>query len=154
MSASWRGQTHFPRTVHLKILGNVDASKGGILQVDFVAYDVDNHLALYSLIATYGKNLAVNLLTATGATLVPVALGAIPAADFVGPDYGAARTQGAVAPNWRAGGLRLTIPDLRIAFPETRCYQLELRVYKRTVVNCDHNYTPNKLSFYSFTVVV
>ena len=133
---------------------NVDASKGGVLEVDFVAYDVDRHLAYYSLIATYGKNLAVNLLTAAGATLTPVALGATPAAEFTGPDYGAAKAQGAPAPNWRAGGLRLTIPDLRNAFPETCCYQLELRVYKRTVVSCDHNYTPNRLSFYSLTVVV
>jgi hypothetical protein len=133
---------------------NVNAAQGGTLEVDFVAYDVDQHLAYYSLIATYGKNLAVNLLTAPGATLTPVALGAIPAADFIGPDYGAARTQGAAAPDWRAGGLRLTIPDLRNAFPETCCYQLELRVYKRTVVGCDHDYTPNKLSFYSLTVVV
>jgi hypothetical protein len=133
---------------------NVNASSGGTLDVDFVAYDVDSHLAEYSLIATYGKNLAVNLLTTAGATLTPVALGTIPAADFQGPDYGAARVQGAVSPHWRAGGLRLSIPDLRNAFPETCCYQLELRVYKRSVVSCDHNYTPSKLSFYSLTVVV
>lgn len=133
---------------------NVNASAGGVLEVDFVAYDVDSHLAYYSLIATYGKNLAVNLLSVPGATLTPVALGAVPAADFTGSDYGAARLQGATAPSWRAGGLRLTIPDLRHAFPETCCYQLELRVYKRTVVSCDYNYTPWKLSFYSLTVVV
>jgi len=133
---------------------NIDARNGGSLVVDFVAYDVDQHLAYYDLRATYGKNMAKNLLTAPGATLTPVGLGAIPAADFVGSDYGAARGQGATAPNWRAGGLRLTMPDLRNAFPETCCYQLELRVYKRTVVNCDHNYTPSKLSFYSLTVVV
>jgi hypothetical protein len=133
---------------------NVDATHGGVLEVDFVAYDVDSHLAYYSLIATYGKNLAVNLLTAAGATLTPVALGTTPAADFVGPNYGAARTQGAAAPHWRAGGLRLTIPDLRHAFPETCCYQLELRVYKRTVVSCDYDFTPWKLSYYSLTVVV
>jgi hypothetical protein len=133
---------------------NVDATSGGILEVDFVAYDVDQHLAYYSLVATYGKNLSVNLLTAPGATLLPVALGAIPAADFVGPNYGAARAQGAAAPNWQAGGLRLIIPDLRDAFPETCCYQIELRVYKRTVVSCNYDYTPWKLSFYSLTVVV
>jgi hypothetical protein len=133
---------------------NINASDGGTLEIDFVAYDVDSHLAFYSLIATYGKNLAVNLLSAPGATLTPVALGAIPAADFVGPNYGAARIQGAASPSWRAGGLRLTIPDLGNAFPETCCYQIELRVYKRTIVSCDHNYTPNKLSFYSLTVVV
>jgi hypothetical protein len=133
---------------------NIDASAGGSLDVDFVAYDVDSHLALYALVATYGKNLAVNLLGAPGATLTPVALGAIPAADFPGPDYGAARTQGATAPAWRGGGLRLHIPDLRAAFPETCCYQLELRVYKRSVVSCNYDFTPWKLSYYSLTVVV
>lgn len=133
---------------------NVDATKGGLLEVDFVAYDADQHLAWYSLIATYGENLAVDLLSATGASLTPVALGAIPAADHVGPDYGEAQAQGTPAPHWRAGGLRLTIPDLRNAFPETCCYQLELRVYKRTIVNCDYDYTPNKLTYYSLTVVV
>ncbi len=133
---------------------NVNAAEGGVLEVDFVAYDIDRHLAFYTLIATYGKNLAVNLLTATGATLTPVALGAIPAADYVGPDYGAALGQGATSPHWRAGGLRLTIPDLRNAFPETCCYQIELRVYKRTVVSCDDDYYPRKLSYYSLTVVV
>ncbi len=133
---------------------NIDASGGGVLEVDFVAYDVDRHLAFYSLVATYGEDLAVNLLTAPGATLTPVALGAIPAADFRGPDYGAAQAQGAAAPLWRAGGLRLTVPDLRDAFPETCCYQLELRVYKRTIVGCDYDYTPQKLTYYSLTVVV
>ena len=82
------------------------------------------------------------------------AAGSIPAADFAGPDYGAALVQGAASPHWRAGGLRLHIPDLRNAFPETCCYQLELRVYTRGVVSCDHNYTPSKLSYYSLTVVV
>jgi hypothetical protein len=133
---------------------NVNATDGGTLTVDFVAYDEDFHLGYYSLIATYGKNLAVNLLAIPGATLSPLALGAIPAADFVGPNYGAARGQGAPSPRWRAGGLRLTVPDLRDAFPETCCYQLELRVYKRTVVSCNHNYTPAELSYYSLTVVV
>ena len=132
---------------------NVNAKEGGVLTVDFVAYDEDAHLAYYSLIATYGKNHAVNLLGVPH-SLTPVALGAIPAADFVGPDYGAALGQGAASPKWSGGGLRLTIPDLRNAFPETCCYQLELRVYKRTVVNCDHDFTPAKLSFYSLTVVV
>jgi hypothetical protein len=133
---------------------NVDAKSGGTLQVDFVAYDVDSHLAYYSLIATYGKNLAVDLLGVSGATLTPVMLGTIPAADFVGPDYGVALGQGALSPSWRAGGLRLTIPDLREAFPETCCYQLELRVYKRTIVSCDYDFEPSDLSYYSLTVVV
>ena len=45
-------------------------------------------------------------------------------------------------------------PDLRDAFPETCCYQIELWAYKRTVVNCDYGYWPRKHSFYSLTVVV
>ena len=133
---------------------NVDASEGGALEVDFVAYDEDRHLAQYSLIATYGKNLAVDLLAVPGATLTPLALPGIPAADEVGPTYPAALAQGAASPHWRGGGLRLTIPDARLAFPETCCYQLELRVYKRTVVSCNYNLTPSELSFYSFTVAV
>ncbi len=64
------------------------------------------------------------------------------------------RTQGAAAPYWRGGGLRLRIPNLRGAFPQTCCYQLELRVYKRSVASCNYNYTPSKLSFYSLAVVV
>ena len=88
-----------------------------------------------------------------GATLTPVALGAIPAADFTAR-LRRRETQGAAAPHWRAGGLRLTVPDLRDAFPETCCYQIELRVYKRTIVSCNHDYTPKKLSYYSLTVVV
>lgn len=135
---------------------NVDASDGGSLEIDFVAYDVDEHLAFYSLIATYGKNLAVNLLSAPGATLTPVALGTVPAAEYVGPDYAAVRSAPTFAPgpHWRAGGLRLTIPDARSAFPETCCYQIELRVYKRPVVSCSHNFSLSKLSYYSLTVVV
>ena len=133
---------------------NIDASKGGVLEIDFIAYDVDEHLAYYSLIATYGEDLAVDLLGAAGATVTPVPLLGVPAADFEGPSYGAALGQGAASPNWRAGGLRLTVPDLRNAFPVTCCYQLELRVYKRTVVSCDYDYTPNKLTYYSLTVVV
>ncbi|HEX6738107.1 MAG TPA: hypothetical protein VF310_07550, partial [Vicinamibacteria bacterium] len=63
--------------------------------------------------------------------------------------------QGAAAPIWRGGMLRLTIPDARQAFPETCCYQLELRAYKRTIVSCDHSFLPHSnLSEYSFTVVV
>ncbi|MBF6594536.1 MAG: carboxypeptidase regulatory-like domain-containing protein [Thermaceae bacterium] len=143
---------------------NVQIGAGSALDIDFTAYDVDGHLALYSLIATYGKNLAVDVLDELqkciagghAASLTSVALGVIPAADFSGPDYGVARTQGAAAPIWHGGGLRLHIPSecIHKIFPETCCYQLELRVYKRTIVGCDYYYTPNKLVFYSFTVVV
>jgi hypothetical protein len=135
---------------------NVDARAGGPLEIDFVAHDVDGHLAYYSLIATYGKNLAVDLLTLPGATLTPIGLGATPPADYVGPDYAAVRSapSSAPGPHWFGGGMRLSIPDARNAFPETCCYQIELRSYKRSVVSCDHSFSLRKLSYYSLTVVV
>jgi hypothetical protein len=133
---------------------NTNASGGGSLEIDFVAFDVDKHLAYYSLVATYGKNLGVNLLAVAGATLTAIPLGSIPPADSVGPDYGTALGQSAVSPYWRGGGLRLTVPDIRRAFPETCCYKVELDVRKRTVVDCNHDYLPRKTSFYTLTVVI
>lgn len=136
---------------------NVDAREGGALDIDFIAHDPDGHLAYYSLQATYGNNLAVNLLAAPGATLTPAPpVGAVPSAAQVGPSYGDALTlpQTAVAPTWAGGSIRLHIPDLRTAFPETCCYQLELRAYKRTIANCDGNAAHHNLSEYSLTVIV
>ena len=52
------------------------------------------------------------------------------------------------------GSLRLHIPDLRNAFPETCCYQLELRAYKRTIVSCYDGAGHNNLSEYSLTVII
>ncbi|HVE82069.1 MAG TPA: carboxypeptidase-like regulatory domain-containing protein, partial [Myxococcales bacterium] len=133
----------------------VDATKGGPLDIDFYAHDPDGHLGVYSLIATYDVNLAINLLGLAGATLVPgPASGGIPSALQVGPDYGAARVQGAASPVWAGGVVTLHIPDLRQAFPESCAYQLELRGYKRTISGCDHNLSHNNLSEYSFTVKV
>jgi hypothetical protein len=60
--------------------------------------------------------------------------------------------QGATRPHWAGGCIRLTIPDLKKAFPKTCCYQLELRAYKRTIVSCYTGY--DNLSEYSFMVVV
>ena len=135
---------------------NIDAKNGGVLEIDFIAYDVDGHLAEYDLAATYGKNLSVNLLglLASGATLTGVAIGAVPAAVQVGPTYPVALGQGATAPVWSGGGLRLHVPDLRLAFPETCCYQIELHVYKRTIADCDGNWPHRAFSFYSLTVAV
>ena len=135
---------------------DVDATKGGTLEIDFLAHDPDGHLAYFNLRATYGENLAINLLSAPGATLAPgPATGPVPPAVQVGPTYAAARGQGASAPTWHGGTLRLTVPDLRNAFPQTCCYQLELRAYKRTIVNCNHTFLPHSnLSELSFTVTV
>jgi hypothetical protein len=98
-----------------------------MLEIDFMAHDPDGHLTAYSLRATYAENLAVNLLNRPSSTLTPLT------AAQVGPTYGEALEQGATAPTWHGGTIRLTV-DLSEAFPEPCCYQLELRAWKRTVV--------------------
>lgn len=140
--------------------GNVPITTTDTLQVDFFAYDPDGHLAEYTLIATYGENLYRDLL-ALGGTLTPLVSPPppVPAAVQLGPTYADARSAnppplgGAAAPIWRGGALRLRV-SAPLAFPETCCYQLELRAYKRTIVNCDHNLAHANLSEYSFMIVV
>jgi hypothetical protein len=77
---------------------NVQAHAGQSLDIEFVTHDPDGHLAEYSLIATYGKNLFVNLLSVSGAslTLAPsVVVPGVPnALPTVGPDYPCARALG------------------------------------------------------------
>jgi hypothetical protein len=136
-------------------------SKGEItgdagLEVDFVAYDQDAHLYQYTLIVTFDKNQSIDLLnpiSAPGVTVTPKALGSIPAADYTGHTYEAAKAQGATAPVWRGGGMTLSIPKLRDVFKKTCCYQLELRVFKRSIVSCS-GYIPRVLSFYTLMVEV
>jgi hypothetical protein len=152
--------------VSVRINGNpagacatVDASGGGSLEIDFVAYDPDGHLAYYTLQALYGASLVVDLLSAPGASLsAGPAFGPVPSAGSqVGPDYGAAlsASQGAVSPTWRGGVITLTIPDLRNAFPETCCYTLQLYAHKRTVVSCDDSFWGQyNVSDFSLTVIV
>ncbi|HEX3141300.1 MAG TPA: hypothetical protein VHQ87_14665, partial [Rhizobacter sp.] len=132
---------------------------GDVLEVDFIAYDAQGHLAFYDLIATYGENLARNLIVLGGgaAALSPLPGGAppVPAATQVGPDYVTARSapQNAAAPFWAGGAMRLSILA-SVAFPETCCYQLELRAYKRTIVGCQANFAHRNLSERSFQVTV
>jgi hypothetical protein len=85
-------------------------------------------------------------------TLSGIALPGAPAAAQVGPGYQAARLAGAVAPHWAGGGLRLEVPA-HVAFPMTCCYQLELRAWKRTIVDCSAPPHQN-LSEYSFMIAV
>jgi hypothetical protein len=120
---------------------------GGTLEIDFEAHDPDGHLASYSLQATYGSNLARDLLAQPSASLTPLA------ADYVGPTYGQALGQGASAPTWHGGTMRLTV-DLAQAFPIPCCYQLELRAWKRTVVSCDGSFAHWNLSEYTIGVGV
>lgn len=129
------------------------------LQVDFMANDPQGHLAYYTLVATYGENLMVDLLNLAGATLTPLNGAPVLPAEQVGPTYAAARSVplpgvSAVAPFWRGGAIRLRVPA-HLAFPVTCCYQLELFAHKRTIVNCDHSlWGHTNLSEYSFMIVV
>lgn len=139
--------------VTLGACGKATLVAGDVLEVDFVAHDAQGHLAFYDLIATYGENAAVPLLALAGATLSPLPGGAppVPAAAQVGPTYPAARGQGAAAPTWVGGAIRLSV-SAQLAFPDPCCYQLELRAYKRTIVNCNQNFVHRNLSERSFQV--
>jgi len=129
---------------------NVQASPGSPLVIDFYAYDPDEHLAQYSLIATYGENRFRDLISLAD-SITPLGGLGVPIAAQVGPDYAAALIDGATSPSWAGGGMRLTINDSSLAFPEPCCYQLELRASKRTIVGCTGGPHAN-LSEYSFGV--
>jgi hypothetical protein len=129
---------------------------GDILQIDFYAHDPDGHLAYYELYATYGDSLTTPVLGAAGVALTPGApYLLIPPAAQVGPDYSTARAaQGAVAPIWNGGTVRLQVPAANV-FPQTCCYQLVLRAFKRTIVGCYDGLDGHQnLSEYSFLVIV
>lgn len=123
--------------VNGSLVGTCDtvSATGGVLEIDFSVTDSEGHLAFYSLHSEYGLNSSENLLApAKGGVLTPLN----PNVE-VGPRYGDALTQGAIQPHWRGGRMRLTI-NLDEAFPVRCCYQLVLRAYKRTIVNCNANY--------------
>jgi hypothetical protein len=139
---------------HVAACGTVPIGEHDLLQVDFFAYDPEGHLARYTLQDTYRENLAINLLTLAGASLTPLGGAPVPAAAQVGPNYFAARLAGAAAPTWNGGAIRLQVPAAA-AFPETCCYQLELRAHKRTVANCNYSdWNHTNYSEYSFMIVV
>jgi hypothetical protein len=134
--------------------GQVQVGRGDVLEVDFIAYDAQGHLASFDLIATFGENESVPLTALGGAAaLSPLPGAPVPAAAQVGPDYAGARSQGATGPSWAGGAMRFSLPALQ-AFERTCCYQLELRAYKRTIVNCQENFAHRNLSERSFLVMV
>jgi hypothetical protein len=132
--------------IDIAACGNEKIQEGDTLRIDFVAHDPAGHLSYYTLRAIYRENLAVDLLS-LGAP-VPLGGGPVPAAAQVGPNYGTpqpgyplpstALNQGAVAPVWQGGAMRLEVPAMS-AFPETCCYQLELIAHKRTIVDCSYS---------------
>ena len=122
----------------------VDAE--GTLEIDFLVHDPDGHLAYYTLHALWGENNSRSLLNPV---LVPSGtLTRLPGTAQVGPTYGHARSgvpgsenhPAAVAPTWHGGRMRLTVTNIREAFPEPCCYLLDLRAYKRTIVNCNEDF--------------
>lgn len=123
--------------------------------IDFVASDPDYYLAYYTMQVVYGASLVIDLL-GLGGTLAPspIAPPYAPAAAQVGPDYGSALSQGASAPWWSGGAIRLTV-DAAAAFPETCAYDVQLYVHKRTIDGgCDHSlWSQYNLSELSFTIV-
>jgi len=128
--------------------GVVDATTG-TLEIVFDATDPDNHLHAFSLRAHWGENLAHNLLSLPSASLSKEGTTL-----FLGPNYTAARADGAPRPHWGGGRYRLTV-DMAEAFPEPCCYLLRLRAWKRTIVGCQHDdYDHSNRSEYTLGVGV
>ena len=132
-------------TTDVQACANVPLRTGDQLQIDLAAHDPDGHLAFYTLEVLYGNNLGFYIIDSSGNMLpgttlaVGGATGIFPAADYVGPTYRLARQQGATAPIWSGGAIRLTVPAHSV-FPETCCYLLRLIAYKRPIVSCDAAY--------------
>jgi len=141
---------------------NITAKDSDPVEIDFMVHDPDSMLAYYALSCNYGLDLTEDLIDVNGVHIGSIAPG--PAASFatswigpaaqVGPDYGRALTQGAAAPDWEGGTITLTT-TVGALFPETCCYQLQLWVFKRNIVNCYYGIDTNgyyNLTELSFTV--
>jgi len=131
------------------------------VEIDFMVHDPDGMLAFYSLACNYDLNLSEDLIDVNGVHIGTIAPG--PAASLasswigpaaqVGPDYGSALAppQNATAPYWYGGTIRLST-TVGALFPKTCCYQLQLWVYKRNIVDCGGSYFYNVTEL-SFTVI-
>jgi hypothetical protein len=119
------------------------------LVVEYTAYDPEGFLDHYTLQSLYGTDGYVDLLS-LGSTPIPASGGSEPAAAQVGPTYAMALSQHAVSPVWDGGSMQLTVLASD-AFPQLPCaYQIQLDVYKRTIVGCDTYYWNE--SYQSFSV--
>ena len=162
----------FQSTIAGQVVGpcaNITASDNDPVTIDFFAHDDDGMLAYYSLACNYGLNLTEDIIDVNGVHIGSLDRGAAASfqtswngpADAVGPDYGRALTsalmdpkQGATAPYWYGGTLRLTA-TVGALFPVTCCYQLQLWAFKRNIVNCYYGIDSNgyyNLTELSFTV--
>jgi hypothetical protein len=140
----------------------LDTKAGGPVTIDFFAHDPDGMLHSLGLASLHGENLAIDLLGLPGATLVPLspaglppaAVGAIPQADAAVRDYGdAMATPPLTRPLWRGGLMRLTLPDVRQAFPDTCAYILQVDAFKRTIADCNYSLPYRNRSQFSLTVL-
>lgn len=142
----------------------IDTKPGGPLTIDFFAHDPDGMLSSYTLVANHGESLQTDLLALPGASLSTLStagfsaaqIGAIPQADAQGPTYLQALTapQSALRPFWRGGLMRLVIPDVRSAFPDTCAYLLQIDAFKRTIADCGYWLPYRNRSHFSLTVIV
>jgi hypothetical protein len=144
--------------------GSIEVLTGDeLLEIDLMANDPDGHLAYYTLSSNYGLNLTIPIIYLGGHLGLPTDLvpgpgpnastsWVAPAAQ-VGPDYGLALAQGALAPTWN-GGTVTWKGKVKDVFPETCCYQLQLWAYKRTIVSCYYGFDGHaNLSELSLTIV-
>jgi hypothetical protein len=142
------------------------------VEIEFMVHDPDGMLAYYALSCNYGLDSVVDVICSNngvpdagaGVEIGSLAAGAAasyttswigPAAQF-GPDYGTALTQGATAPLWNGGTLKLATTVGEI-FPEpcpSACaYQLQLWAYKRNIVECGDENLYYNLTELSLTVI-
>ena len=146
----------------------ITAKDSDPVEIDFMVHDTDSMLAYYALSSNYGLDPVVPIIcsnpngvpepsdgvlvgTLAAGPAASVATSWIGPAAQTGPDYGTALTQGATAPNWEGGTLRLTT-TVGAIFPEPCAYQLQLWAYKRNIVNCSDPLYYN-LTELSFTVI-
>ena len=119
------------------------------IEIDYLVSDSDKHLGYYTLDVEFGESESRNLLTGTAITRNDPGVA-------VGPQYWDAlqpvADQGAVAPDWPGGRMRVRIPasEMGEKFPYRCCYQIELYAYKRTIVSCDRDYDHFNRTNYSF----
>jgi len=131
--------------------GTVDRNGQELLEIDFVARDDAGYLASYGVQAHYGNGHVLDLLALVDGTADHQLT--LLSGDHEGPTYGRALAQGAVAPYWSGGRMRLTLP-VGEAFPEPCCYELKVVAYSRDIVNCDGNFPWQNTSEYSIGVGV
>jgi hypothetical protein len=137
--------------------GIVEGTKGKDLILDFIAHDPDGHLGSFDLRLYYGNSMSVDLLAVEGVTHETSPRSPPPGVPIVAETDFRSVYAPVTPPKWYGGLMRIRIPahpttHIHPAFPEPCAYLLELRAFKRTIVNCVgevHNNTSQR----SFTVI-